>query len=65
MTFWTIDLPLLRGALTAAAALVFVSSVNSFAVPQVLGSAEGYQTLATLAHPPPARQDRPAAVGAR
>jgi iron(III) transport system permease protein len=50
MTFWTIDLPLLRGPLTAAAALVFVSSVNSFAVPQVLGSAEGYQTLATLVY---------------
>jgi iron(III) transport system permease protein len=50
VTFWTIDLPLLRGALTAAAALVFVSSVNSFAVPQVLGSAEGYQTLATLVY---------------
>ena len=49
-TFWNIDLPLLRGALTAAAALVFVSSVNSFAVPQVLGSAEGYQTLATLVY---------------
>lgn len=50
VTLWTIDLPLLRGALTAAAAVVFVSSVNSFAVPQVLGSAEGYQTLATLVY---------------
>jgi iron(III) transport system permease protein len=49
-TVWTIDLPLLRGALTAAAAVVFVNSVNSFAVPQVLGSAQGYQTLATLVY---------------
>jgi iron(III) transport system permease protein len=49
-TLWTIDLPLLRGALAAAAAVVFVSTVNSFAVPQVLGSAEGYQTLATLVY---------------
>ncbi len=49
-TLWTIDLPLLRPALTAAAAVVFVSSVNSFAVPQVLGSAQGYQTLATLVY---------------
>jgi len=49
-TLRTIDLPLLGGALTAAAAVVFVSTVNSFAVPQVLGSAEGYQTLATLVY---------------
>jgi len=49
-TLWTIDLPLLRPALTAASAVVFVSCVNSFAVPQVLGSAEGYQTLATLVY---------------
>jgi iron(III) transport system permease protein len=49
-TLWTIDLPLLRGALLAAAAVVFVSTVNAFAVPQVLGSAEGYQTLATLVY---------------
>ena len=49
-TFVTIDLPLLRGPLLAAGAIVVVSVVNSFAVPQVLGSAEGYQTLATLAY---------------
>jgi iron(III) transport system permease protein len=36
--------------LSAAAALAFVSTVNSFAVPQVLASAEGYQTLATLVY---------------
>lgn len=49
-TFVTIDLPLLRGPLLAAGAVVFVGVVNSFAVPQVLGSAAGYQTLATLAY---------------
>lgn len=49
-TFITIDLPLLRGPLLASAAVVLVGVVNSFAVPQVLGSADGYQTLATLAY---------------
>lgn len=49
-TFVTIDLPLLRGPLLAAGAVVLVSVVNAFAVPQVLGSAQGYQTLATLAY---------------
>lgn len=49
-TFVTIDLPLLRGPILAAGAVVFVGVVNSFAVPQVLGSAAGYQTLATLAY---------------
>jgi len=49
-TFSTIDLPLLRGPLLAAGAVVLVGVVNSFAVPQVLGSAEGYQTLASLAY---------------
>lgn len=49
-TFATIDLPLLRGPLLAAGAVVLVGVVNSFAVPQVLASAEGYQTLATLAY---------------
>nr|MDQ6895421.1 ABC transporter permease subunit [Actinomycetota bacterium] len=49
-TFATIDLPLLRGPLLAAGAVVFVGVVNAFAVPQVLGSTQGYQTLATLAY---------------
>jgi iron(III) transport system permease protein len=49
-TFTSIDLPLLRRPLLAAGAVVLVGVVNSFAVPQVLGSAEGYQTLATLAY---------------
>ncbi len=48
--FVTIDLPLLRGPMLAAGAVVLVGVVNSFAVPQVLGSAGGYETLATLAY---------------
>lgn len=50
VTFRTIDLPLLRAPLLAAGAVVLVGVVNSFAVPQVLGSAKGYRTLATLAY---------------
>ncbi len=60
-TFVTIDLPLLRGALLASAAVVLVGVVNSFAVPQVLGSAAGYQTLATLAYQQLAMSAAPAA----
>jgi len=50
VTFGTVDLPLLRGSLLAAGSLVFVGVVNSFAVPQVLGAAGGFQTLATLVY---------------
>jgi len=60
-TFVTIDLPLLRGALLASAAVVLVGVVNSFAVPQVLGSAGGYQTLASLAYQQLAMSAAPAA----
>ena len=49
-SFVTIDLPLLRGPVLAAGAVVLVGVVNSFAVPQVLGSSQGYQTLATYAY---------------
>lgn len=49
-TFATVDLPLLRGPLLAATSLVSVGVVNSFAVPQVLGSDAGFQTLATLVY---------------
>jgi len=49
---WTVlrsvTLPLLRPALTAAAALVFVTAANSFAVPQVLGTPAGFATMSTL-----------------
>jgi iron(III) transport system permease protein len=46
--FRTVTLPLLRPALTAAAALVFVTSANSFAVPQILGTPAGFATMSTL-----------------
>ncbi len=59
--FVSIDLPLLRAPLLAAGAVVLVGVVNSFAVPQVLGSAKGYQTLATLAYQQLALSATPAA----
>jgi iron(III) transport system permease protein len=44
----TVTLPLLRVPLLAAAALVFVSAVNSFGIPQVLGTPAGFRTMSTL-----------------
>ena len=46
----TITLPLLRLPLLAAAVLVFVSAVGSFAVPQVLGAPAGFATMSTLVY---------------
>ncbi len=46
----TITLPLLRVPLLAAAALVFVSAVNSFAVPQLLGTPAGFPTMSTVVY---------------
>jgi iron(III) transport system permease protein len=43
----TITLPLLRPALAAAGALVFVTSANSFGVPAVLGRPAGFATVTT------------------
>lgn len=43
----TVTLPLLRPALTAAASLVFITSVNAFGVPAVLGLPGGFSTLTT------------------
>jgi iron(III) transport system permease protein len=43
----TVLLPLLRLPLLAAAVVVFVTTVNSFAIPQVLG---GYPTMTTLVY---------------
>ncbi|WP_186762686.1 ABC transporter permease [Lentzea tibetensis] len=43
----TVLLPLLRLPLLAAGVLVFVTTVNSFAIPQVLG---GYPTMTTLVY---------------
>ncbi|HEV8172559.1 MAG TPA: ABC transporter permease subunit [Actinoplanes sp.] len=46
----TITLPLLRVPLIAASALVFVSAVNSFAVPQLLGAPAGFATMSTMVY---------------
>jgi iron(III) transport system permease protein len=46
----TITLPLLRVPLLAGAALVFVSAVNSFAAPRVLGAPAGFGTMSTLVY---------------
>jgi iron(III) transport system permease protein len=46
----TITLPLLRTPLLAAAALVFVTCVNSFAIPEVLGTPAGFSTMSTLVY---------------
>lgn len=43
----TVTLPLARAAILAAAALVFVSTVNSFEVPAVLGIPAGFPTMTT------------------
>ena len=43
----TVTLPLARPAMAAAAALVFVSGVNSFEVPAVLGMPAGFSTMTT------------------
>ncbi len=44
---WTITLPLLRPALITGAVLVFVTSVNAFGVPAVLGIPAGFGTVTT------------------
>lgn len=43
----TVTLPLARPAIGAAAALVFVTSVNAFEVPAVLGIPAGFPTMTT------------------
>lgn len=45
--FGTITLPLLRPALIAGAAVVFVTTVNAFGVPAVLGLPAGFVTVTT------------------
>jgi iron(III) transport system permease protein len=46
----TVTLRLLRIPLLAAAALVFVTCVNSFAIPEVLGTPAGFATMSTLVY---------------
>lgn len=43
----TITLPLLRPALAAASVLVFVLTLETFAVPQVMGTPAGFKTVTT------------------
>ncbi len=43
----TVTLPLLRPSILAASVLVFVLSLESFAVPQVLGAPAGFTTVTT------------------
>lgn len=43
----TVTLPLLRPGLLAASALVFLTSVNAFGVPAVLGTPAGFTTVTT------------------
>lgn len=45
--FRTVTLPLLRPALVAAGALVFVTAANNFGVPAVLGRPAGFSTVTT------------------
>ncbi|GAA4707533.1 ABC transporter permease [Phytohabitans rumicis] len=46
----TVTLPLLRMSIVAAAALVFVSVVNAFAIPQLLGTPAGFGTMSTVVY---------------
>ena len=45
--FRTVTLPLLKPALIGAAALVFVTTVNAFGIPAILGLPAGFVTLTT------------------
>ena len=45
--FGTVTLPLLKPALTAAGALVFITTINAFGVPAILGLPGGFVTVTT------------------
>lgn len=49
-TLRTVTLPLLRMPLLAGAALVFVTAAGSFAIPEVLGTPDGFSTMSTLVY---------------
>jgi len=55
----TITLPLLRPALLTAAALVFVLTLGTFAIPQVLGVPDGFTTVTTRIYSDLARSSDP------
>lgn len=46
--FWTVTLPLLRPALLSAFTLTAVSNLADFGIPAILGSPQGFETLATM-----------------
>ena len=57
----TITLPLLRPALASAAVLVFVLTLGTFAIPQVLGAPGGFTTVTTRIYANLARSSDPTA----
>ncbi|MGI8523116.1 MAG: ABC transporter permease [Nocardioides sp.] len=57
----TITLPLLRPAMAAAALLVFVLALGSFAIPQVMGSPASFATITTRIYANLASSSDPAA----
>ena len=59
----SITLPLLRGPLVAAGAVLFAASIESFAVPVVLGVPAGFGTITTRMFQALQRSAEPAAFG--
>jgi len=57
----TVTLPLLRPALAAAGLLTFVATLESFAVPQVMGAPAGFTTITTRIYSDLALASEPAA----
>lgn len=57
----TITLPLLRPALLTAAALVFVLTLGTFAIPLVMGTPAGFSTVSTRIYASIARSSDPSA----
>ncbi len=55
----TITLPLLRPATATAAVLVFVLTLGTFAIPQVMGSPAGFSTITTRIYSDLARSSDP------
>jgi iron(III) transport system permease protein len=58
---WTVTLPLLRPALVSAAVLVFVLTLGSFGIPQVLGAPTGFSTVTTRIYANLAQSSEPSA----
>lgn len=56
----TVTLPLLRPAIAAASVLVFILTLGTFAIPQVMGSPAGFETVTTRIYANLARGGDPA-----